>query len=334
MLKFKKNKHSTEKNKVKPMTWHQRLRQGIQKIRNQFTYNVATLLRGKKTIDDELYQALETQLLLADVGIETTQKILNQLTQEAKRSVLNDETALFSFLKQHLFELLSPCEKKLAVEQNPFILLTVGVNGVGKTTTIAKIANFYKQAGQKIMLAAGDTFRAAAIEQLQIWGERNQVPVIAQQRNADSAAVIFDSVQAAKKRQIDLLIADTAGRLHTQEHLMNELRKIKRVIKKCVSTAPHETLLVIDASMGQNALVQAKQFHDAIGITGIALTKLDGTAKGGIIFSIADQLEIPIRFIGVGEKIDDLRPFHVQEFIDALFEESSDEKTDHSPVTL
>jgi len=325
MFNFRKNKKTSEKTQSKPVSWRQRLKNGLRKTRHQLADNLAMLLRGKKTLDEELYEALEAQLLLADVGIETTQRILEQLSQQAKRSELQDETALISHLKNELLALLEPCEKKLVMEQKPFILLTVGVNGVGKTTTIAKMADFYKKAGQKIMLAAGDTFRAAAIEQLQIWGERNQVPVIAQVRNADSAAVIFDSIQAAKKRQMDLLIADTAGRLHTQEHLMNELRKIKRVIKKCIPSAPHETLLVIDASMGQNALIQAKQFHEAIGITGIALTKLDGTAKGGIIFSIADQLNVPIRFIGVGEKVDDLRPFHAHEFIDALFQESSNE---------
>jgi len=325
MFSFRKNKNTSEKKQSKPISWRQRLKNGLQKTRHQLADNLATLLRGKKTLDEELYEELEAQLLLADVGIETTQRILEQLSQQAKRSELQDETALISHLKNELLALLEPCEKKLVMEQKPFILLMVGVNGAGKTTTIAKIAKFYKQAGQKIMLAAGDTFRAPAIEQLQIWGERNQVPVIAQARNADSAAVIFDSVQAAKKREMDLVIADTAGRLHTQEHLMNELRKIKRVIKKCIPSAPHETLLVIDASMGQNALIQAKQFHEAIGITGIALTKLDGTAKGGIIFSIANQLNVPIRFIGLGEKVDDLRPFHAHEFIDALFQESPNE---------
>ena len=329
MFNFRKKKNSTEKKQQKPISFYQRLKNGLQKTHHHLLDNLATLLRGKKTIDEELYEALEAQLLLADVGIQTTQKILEQLSQQAKRSELENETALFSYLKNELLILLKPCEKKLIIKEKPFVLLTVGVNGVGKTTTIAKIANFYKQAGQKIMLAAGDTFRAAAIEQLQIWGERNEVPVIAQGRNADSAAVIFDSIQAAIKRQMDLLIADTAGRLHTQEHLMNELRKIKRVIKKCIPEAPHETLLVIDASMGQNALIQAKQFHEAMEITGIALTKLDGTAKGGIIFSIADQLGVPIRFIGIGEKVDDLRPFHANEFIDALFQKTvTDTKND------
>jgi fused signal recognition particle receptor len=328
MFNFIKNKKSTHKNEAAttPLSWQTRLKNSLRKTRLKFTDNLVALLRGKKNIDDKLYEALETELLLADVGIETTQKILTQLTDQTKRSALNDETALFSLLKQILLELLTPCEQPLTINEKPFVLLTVGVNGTGKTTTIAKIAHFYQQHNKKIMLAAGDTFRAAAIEQLQVWGERNNLPVIAQKQNADSAAVIFDSIQAAKTRGVDLLIADTAGRLHTQEHLMNELRKIKRVIKKCIETAPHEVLLIIDASMGQNALMQAKQFHEAIGVTGIALTKLDGTAKGGILFAIADQLHLPIRFIGVGEAADDLQPFQAKAFIDALIEFSTDKE--------
>jgi fused signal recognition particle receptor len=320
MFNFKKNKKSKDNDSSKTLSWRSRLQHGLRKTRLKFTNNLANLLYGKKTIDDELYEALEAQLLLADVGIETTQKILENLIEITGRSDLNDAKALMNHLKQTLFELLKPYEQSLTLNTKPFVLLTVGVNGAGKTTTIAKLAHFYQKNNQKVLLGAGDTFRAAAIEQLQVWGERNNVPVIAQKQNADSAAVIFDSIQAAKTRQVDLIIADTAGRLHTQEHLMNELRKIKRVIKKCMATAPHEVLLIIDASMGQNALTQAKQFHQAIGLTGIALTKLDGTAKGGIVFSIADQLNLPIRFIGVGEKIDDLQPFQAKAFIEALFD--------------
>ena len=324
MFNFKKQK----KDASKPISWRERLKNGLRKTRDNLTKNLMTLLKGKKEIDEALSEELEAQLLLADVGIETTQIILQRLTDTAKHSQLKDEAALLSHLKHELLSLLQPCEQELVINQKPFVLLIVGVNGVGKTTTIAKIAHFYQKQKLKVMLAAGDTFRAAAIEQLQIWGQRNDVPVIAQHRNADSASVIFDSIQAAKTRQIDLLIADTAGRLHTQEHLMNELKKINRVVKKCISDAPHEILLVIDASMGQNALIQAKEFNDAISLSGIVLTKFDGTAKGGIIFSIAEELKIPIRFIGVGERIDDLRPFCAAEFIDALFQ------TPHEPNHL
>jgi fused signal recognition particle receptor len=319
MFNFKKNKTATEKKTDQRLSWKERLTQGLSKTRGRFTHNLSTLMRGKKTIDEDLAENLESQLLLADIGIETTQKLIKSLTQHAKRSELADEKALLSLLKHELLALLQPCESILTVSHQPSIFLMVGVNGAGKTTTIAKMAHYYQQQQLTVMLAAGDTFRAAAIEQLQIWGERHDIPVIAQNRHADSASVIFDSVSAAKKRGIDVLIADTAGRLHTQEHLMNELKKIKRVIRKCISNAPHEILLIIDAGMGQNALIQAKQFDKAVGLTGIALTKLDGTAKGGIIFSIADQMKLPIRFIGVGEQADDLKPFNAQEFIDALF---------------
>lgn len=300
--------------------WFKKLRSGLSRTRSQLGSGVSNIFLGKKTIDDELFEALETQLLLADVGVDTTQAILKNLTDSVKRKQLNDPEVLRLQLKEQLLNILTPCSKPLDINQHPFILLMVGVNGAGKTTSIAKIANYYREQQRSVMLAAGDTFRAAAIEQLQVWGERNNVPVIAQHSGADSASVIYDAIESAQAKGTDLLIADTAGRLHTQDHLMEELKKVARVITKLDATAPHETMLVIDASMGQNALQQAKQFHEAVGLTGITLTKLDGTAKGGIIFAIADQLKLPIRFIGVGEGIDDLKPFNAAEFIDALFE--------------
>lgn len=299
--------------------WFKKLRSGLSRTRSQLGQGVSSIFLGKKAIDDELFEALETQLLMADVGVDTTQKILKALTDSVQRKQLNDPQVLQQQLKQQLLDILTPCSKPLTLNHHPFILLMVGVNGAGKTTSIAKIAHHYRDQQRSVMLAAGDTFRAAAIEQLQVWGERNQVPVIAQHSGADSASVIYDAIESAQAKRCELLIADTAGRLHTQNHLMEELKKVRRVINKLDATAPHETMLVIDASMGQNALQQAKQFHEAIGLTGITLTKLDGTAKGGIIFAIADQLKLPIRFIGVGEGIDDLKPFKADEFIDALF---------------
>ena len=305
--------------------WFKRLTQGLQRTRSQLGGGIARVFLGKKVIDDALLEELETTLLLADVGMDTTQKILKNLTSQVSRKELDDSDALLLALKEQLTGILQPCEKALDVDlHRPFILLMVGVNGAGKTTSIAKIAHFYLAQNKQIMLAAGDTFRAAAVEQLQVWGERNNVPVIAQQAGADSASVIYDAVTSATSKNKDLLIADTAGRLHTQSHLMEELKKIKRVIGKLDTTAPHEVMLVIDASAGQNALQQAKQFHDAIGVTGITLTKLDGTAKGGIIFAIADQLKLPIRFIGVGEQLDDLKPFIAAEFIEALFSDNQE----------
>lgn len=280
---------------------------------------IGRLFLGKKTIDAALWEELETILLLADVGASATQKILNNLTQQVHRKELNDIETLSQQLQCALLDILTPCEQPLILNQTPFVILTIGVNGAGKTTTIAKLAHYYQSQNKKILLAAGDTFRAAAIEQLKTWGERQHIPVIAQPQGSDSASVIFDAMQSAKARQVDLLIADTAGRLHTQNHLMAELVKIKRVIGKLDPSAPHEVLLVLDASQGQNALHQAKQFHEAMGVTGIVLTKLDGTAKGGIIFAIADQLQLPIRFIGVGEKADDLKPFCAKDFVEALF---------------
>ncbi len=299
-------------------SWFKRLKTGLSKTRSSLGAGVGNIFLGKKTIDDELFEELETLLLMADVGIETTQKILDNLTTQVKRKSLNDPATLQEALKDQLTQILAPCEQPLSIDQKPFVLLMVGVNGAGKTTSIAKIAHHYLQEHKKIMLAAGDTFRAAAIEQLQVWGERNNVPVISQRHSADSASVIYDAIQSARAKQMELLIADTAGRLHTQSHLMEELKKVKRVINKLDDSAPHEVMLVIDATMGQNALQQAKQFHEAVGLTGITLTKLDGTAKGGIIFAIADQLKLPIRFIGIGENIDDLKPFNATDFIDAL----------------
>jgi fused signal recognition particle receptor len=277
------------------------------------------LFRGKK-IDDELFEELEEQLLIADVGVETTRKIITSLTQHASRKQLKDADALYGKLKEEMSEILAKVDQPLDVGgKNPYVILMVGVNGVGKTTTIGKLARQFQAEGKSVMLAAGDTFRAAAVEQLQVWGERNRIPVVAQHTGADSASVIYDAVQAAKARGIDVLLADTAGRLQNKAHLMEELKKIVRVMKKLDDQAPHEVMLTLDASTGQNAVSQAKLFNEAVGLTGITLTKLDGTAKGGVIFAIADQFGIPIRYIGVGEGIEDLRPFKADDFIEALF---------------
>lgn len=298
-----------------------RLKQGLQKTRTNLGNGLSNILLGKRVIDDALLEEIETLLLTADLGVSVTQEIIKTLTAQVARKQLNDPAALSEALKLQLYQLLQPCEQPLIIPAStkPYVILIVGVNGAGKTTTIGKLAKRFQQEGKKVMLAAGDTFRAAAIEQLQVWGERNQIPVIAQQNGADSASVIYDALQAAQARGIDLLLADTAGRLHTQDHLMQELQKVKRVLSKLDAAVPQEVLLVLDAGIGQNALTQAEQFHAAMGVTGIALTKLDGTAKGGIIFAIAKKLSLPIRFIGVGEGIDDLRPFAAREFVDALF---------------
>ena len=322
MFTFKKNKPNITE--VTEETWFNRLKKGLKKTRDGLGSGIANLFLGKKTIDAELYEQLETQLLLADTGIETTDFIMKKLTDSIDRKQTQDTQVLITTLKDILIEILEPVCQPLSLTEKPHILLMVGVNGAGKTTSIAKIANYFLQQDKKIILAAGDTFRAAAIEQLTVWGERNQVPVIAQQNGADSAAVIYDAVQSAKAKDIDLLIADTAGRLHTQQHLMQELAKIKRVIQKFDENAPHEIMLVLDASMGQNALTQAKLFHKEIGLSSITLTKLDGTAKGGIVFSIANQLQLPYRFIGIGENIDDLRPFEAKHFVDALLGDIDD----------
>lgn len=297
-----------------------RLKQGLSRSSTKLTQGFADLVLGRKTIDDDLLEELETQLLSADLGIEATQTIINDLTQRVARKQLNDPEALFAAMHADMVDILKPVSQPLQIPSStsPFVILMVGINGVGKTTTIGKLAKQFQLQGKKVMLAAGDTFRAAAVEQLQVWGERNQIQVIAQQNGADSASVIFDALQAAKARQMDILIADTAGRLHTQSNLMEELKKVKRVMAKLDGNAPHEVMLVLDAGTGQNALSQAEQFHQAVGLTGITLTKLDGTAKGGIIFAIAKKIGLPIRYIGVGEKIDDLRTFEAEDFVDAL----------------
>lgn len=296
-----------------------RLKNSLVKTRQNLGSGFIGLFRGKK-IDDDLFEELEEQLLVADVGVETTRKIIEGLTAHAERRHLKDAEALYSQLRVDMAAILANVERPLEVTgKTPFVILMVGVNGVGKTTTIGKLARQYQAEGKSVMLAAGDTFRAAAVEQLQVWGERNRIPVVAQQTGADSASVIFDAIQAAKARGIDVLIADTAGRLQNKAHLMDELKKIVRVMKKLDVEAPHEVMLTLDASTGQNAVSQANLFNDAVGLTGIALTKLDGTAKGGVIFAVADRFGIPIRYIGVGEGIEDLRPFKADDFIEALF---------------
>ncbi len=299
-----------------------RIRRGLTKTRQQFGDGIGRLLLGKKEIDATLLGELESLLLSADLGVETSQSILNQLSEGLARKQLTDGEAVFHELKKHLENILASVAKPLQLEttdKSPFVILMVGVNGAGKTTSIGKLARQFQQQGKKVMLAAGDTFRAAAIEQLQIWGDRNQIPVIAQHTGADSASVIYDALQAAKARNMDVLIADTAGRLHTQGSLMEELKKVKRVLQKLDAQAPHETILVLDASIGQNALNQARQFNQAMGLTGIIMTKLDGSAKGGILFAIAQELGIPFRYLGVGEGIDDLRPFDAEQFVRAIF---------------
>jgi fused signal recognition particle receptor len=326
MFSFKKDKSSKPADSVTESAgkrkWFARLKSGLAKTRASFTGGVADLVLGKKIIDDELLEELETQLLLADVGVEASQSIIGDLTNRVSRKQLTDADALIDALRQNMVALLQPASQPLVIDKarRPYVILVVGVNGVGKTTTIGKLANHLRKDGYSVMLAAGDTFRAAAVEQLQTWGERNNVPVIAQHSGADSASVIYDAIAAARARDADILIADTAGRLHTQSNLMEELKKIKRVVGKQDASAPHEVMLVVDAGTGQNALSQAQQFNEAVQLTGIALTKLDGTAKGGIIFAIAKKLGVPIRFIGVGETIDDLRAFDAEEFVEALFE--------------
>ncbi len=297
-----------------------RLKERLSRTSSNITEGVAALVLGKKAIDAEVLDALETQLLTADVGVEATLAIIADLTARMQRKQLDDVDALFAALRENMLQILKPVSRPLLtnIESGPFVILMVGINGAGKTTTIGKLAKRFQGEGKAVMLAAGDTFRAAAVEQLQVWGERNGVHVIAQQRAADPAAVMFDAVQAAKARGIDVLIADTAGRLHTQANLMEELKKIKRVMGKIDPATPHEVLLVLDGGIGQNAVVQAEQFYKAVGVTGLVLTKLDGTAKGGVIFAIAKKLGLPIRFIGVGEGIDDLRDFNAEEFVDAL----------------
>ena len=303
------------------MSLFARMRQGLSKTRSVLVEGVAELFIGKKEIDEDLLDELETQLLVADVGVEATTEIMARLTEKVKYKELDDADALMAALQAELAGILAPADQPLVIpkQDTPFVILVVGVNGVGKTTTIGKLARKFQSEGRKVMLAAGDTFRAAAVEQLQVWGERNEIPVIAQHTGADSASVIFDAFEAARARQVDVLIADTAGRLHNKDHLMEELKKVKRVLGKLDPNAPHEVLLVLDAGTGQNALSQARLFHEAVQLTGMALTKLDGTAKGGVIFALSKQMQLPIRFLGVGERIDDLRPFSAGEFVKALF---------------
>ncbi len=300
-----------------------RLKQGLSKTSASIGEGMASLFLGKKAIDDDLLDELETRLLTADVGVEATTAIMQNLSRRVSRKELADSGALYKALQEELASLLKPVEQPLRIDagKQPFVILVVGVNGVGKTTTIGKLAKKLQLEGKKVMLAAGDTFRAAAVEQLQVWGERNNIAVIAQHTGADSASVIFDAVQAAKARGVDVLIADTAGRLHTKDNLMEELKKVRRVMGKLDETAPHEVLLVLDAGTGQNAINQTRQFNQAVELTGLVLTKLDGTAKGGVIFALAKQFGTPIRYIGVGEGIDDLRAFEADAFVSALFAE-------------
>ena len=302
-----------------------RIKSGLSRTRSNLGDGLASLFLGAKQIDEDLFEELETQLLVADVGIEATASLLKKLSDRVARKDLTDPAALYSALKEELAALLQGSQAALEIPQqdNPFVILMVGVNGAGKTTTIGKLSKRFQSQGKSVLLAAGDTFRAAAVEQLQEWGSRNNVPVVAQHTGADSASVIFDAVQSAQAKGIDVVIADTAGRLQNKSHLMDELSKVVRVMQKLDANAPHEVMLVLDAATGQNAISQASLFGAAVGVTGITLTKLDGTAKGGVIFAMAQQLQLPIRFIGVGEQADDLRPFEATEFIDALFNETS-----------
>jgi len=301
-----------------------RLKQGLSRTRHGLTDSLANLVLGAKTIDDDLMEQIEDLLITADLGMDATTRISQNLLQKVSRNELKDSQALFAALHDEMQTILSSCDKPLIIpkQDTPFVILVVGINGAGKTTTIGKLAKRLQNEGKSVMLAAGDTFRAAAVEQLQVWGERNDIPVIAQHNGADSASVIYDALESARSKNIDVLIADTAGRLHTQTNLMEELKKVKRVMGKIDESAPHEVMLVLDAGTGQNALNQAEQFHQAMGLTGITLTKLDGTAKGGVIFAIAHKLGLPIRFIGVGEGIEDLRVFEAKDFVDALFDKN------------
>lgn len=304
------------------LSWAQRIKSGLSRTRGGLGNGLAAVIGVSKKVDDDLLEELETQLLMADVGIDATQALMDGLTEKLNRKELKDSDTLLANLKADMEGILSQSQKELdpTSQDGPFVILMVGVNGVGKTTTIGKLAKKYQAEGKSVMLAAGDTFRAAAVEQLEVWGERNKVPVVAQHTGADSASVIYDAIESAKAKGIDIVIADTAGRLQNKANLMNELSKVVRVMKKLDVHAPHEVMLVLDAGTGQNAISQAKLFSEAVGVSGITLTKLDGTAKGGIIFAIAKQFGLPIRYIGVGEQVDDLRPFVAQEFVDALFD--------------
>lgn len=305
-----------------------RMASGLSKTRSNLTDGLAGLLLGKKEIDEDMMEDLETQLIMADVGVDATQDIMERLAKRVSRKELKDSDALYEALIDELQDILAISQKPLVIDSSkqPYVILMVGINGVGKTTTIGKLAKQFQGRGKSVMLAAGDTFRAAAVEQLQVWGERNDVPVVAQHTGADSASVLFDAVQAATSRKVDVLIADTAGRLHTKDNLMQELEKVVRVMKKIDETAPHEVMLVLDAGTGQNAINQTKHFLESVGVTGLTLTKLDGTAKGGIIFALAKKFGLPIRYIGVGEGIDDLRPFNADNFTRALFSPDGDDE--------
>jgi len=324
MFNFLKRKESkvTQESEVKNAVFFPRLQAKISRMRQGLAESIASVFLGKKVIDEVLLAELETRLITADLGVTITKEIIANLTAQLKRKELTDAHTVWQALQATLSSILLPYSQPLVINEKskPFVILVVGVNGAGKTTTIGKLTKYLQQQGKKVVLAAGDTFRAAAIEQLTIWGECHDVHVVAQKSGADSAAVIYDAFRAAQARHADVLIADTAGRLHTQNSLMDELKKIRRTIQKIDPTAPHETLLILDATIGQNALNQAQEFNDAIGITGLCLTKLDGTAKGGIIFAIVKKLQLPIRFIGVGEQADDLQPFIAEDFIAALFD--------------
>ena len=309
-----------EQQEAEKLGFFSRFVQKLKRTRLNFGNGLFSLFKGKK-IDDDLFEELEEQLIIADIGVETTSRIIEELTEHADKAQLKDAEVLYDLLKKDLTNILLEVEKPLVIDdtKKPYVILMVGVNGVGKTTTIGKLAKKFQKQGKSVMLAAGDTFRAAAVEQLQVWGERNNIPVIAQQTGADSASVLFDAMDSASARGADVLIADTAGRLQNKEHLMTELAKVVRIMRKKDATAPHEIMLTIDAGTGQNAMSQVKLFNDAVGLTGVTFTKLDGTAKGGIIFSIADKFKLPIRYVGVGEGIDDLREFNASEFTEALF---------------
>lgn len=312
---------AAEPQKAESLSVFARIKRGLSRTSEQLGSGLGSLLLGKKALDDELLEEIETQLLMADVGMDATQDIIDALTDSLERKQLKDSEALYEKLKGLMGDMLRAVEAPLVIDtsRKPYVVLVVGVNGVGKTTTIGKMAKRFQNQGHSVMLAAGDTFRAAAVEQLQEWGERNKVPVVAQHSGADSASVIYDAIESAQSRGVDVVIADTAGRLHNKSHLMDELAKVKRVMAKLDDTAPHEVLLVLDAGTGQNAINQTKQFNQVAGVTGLVLTKLDGTAKGGIIFALSKTLGIPVRFIGVGEGVDDLQPFDAEKFTQALF---------------
>ena len=317
MLNFFKKTQSQDPQEVKNKT---SLKERLFKSKKKLGDGLSSIVIGKKKIDEDLLEELEMLLIGSDIGIQTTDKVIEVVRKKASRKELKDEDSLYQLIKEELESLLIKENLLEPSSNNPFVILVVGINGAGKTTTIGKLAKLFQGEGKSVMLAAGDTFRAAAVEQLQVWGERNDIPVIAQKTGADAASVVYDAYQSAIAKDIDILIADTAGRLHTQDNLMQELEKIKRVLKKHNEDAPHETLLVIDGGSGQNAIQQANEFHKSINLTGLAITKLDGTAKGGVLFSISDSLKLPIRYIGVGEAIEDLKPFNAKDFVNALFD--------------